>query len=86
MVKQLCDLWFGYYKLFVSISRFSKKDSPFSHYHAIPFKIEKRGDLVSSYVTIVKGTSKESHGKELVEETIVLPFEDFIMEKRNMHV
>lgn len=41
MVKQLCEVWFGYHKLVSSIQRFSKNGASFSHNQMVPSKVEK---------------------------------------------
>ncbi|CAI9265570.1 unnamed protein product [Lactuca saligna] len=87
MIKQLCDVWFGTYKLFASSPRFQKEgtkqpkkqivskivDHPIHTFH-VP-------SPVKSYISIVKGTALENCSKTQMEEIIDLSSRDFVMEK-----
>ena len=69
------------HKLFFSIPRFSKKDYSLSHNDMVSSKVEKHDSSLNSYASVVKGVSMANSSKEMVEEILVLPSGDFLVEK-----
>lgn len=53
MVKKLCDVWFGYFKLFSSIFRIFKTIASLSH-NAVKSKVEKQQVPVNCYASVVR--------------------------------
>lgn len=83
MIKHLCDVWFGYHKMFASISHLWKTDT-FVSTHVVRSKVEKQENHLNLYASVLKGTSKEVKGKEQLEDVIEILFGDFIVEKRTL--
>ncbi|CAI9299312.1 unnamed protein product [Lactuca saligna] len=53
MIKNLCEVWFGYHKLFASVPHIHKKEFNF---HKEPPKVEKKRENFSvSYANVVRG-------------------------------
>lgn len=60
IIKQLCDIWFGYHKLFTSLPKLMKSEnlkleSPMSHSRGVSSKAEKIISPDNSYASVVKG-------------------------------
>lgn len=83
MIKNLGEVWFGYHNLFASITRFPKSKNSAPRFRSVSSKVEKHDIPLNSYVSVVRGVSKEIIVKDTVDDTIHLLFGDFIVEKRN---
>lgn len=59
MIENLCDMWFGYHKMFVSVHRTPKKDLNF---HREPPKVERKQENFSVlYENVVRGCHSEKY-------------------------
>ncbi|CAI9295936.1 unnamed protein product [Lactuca saligna] len=85
MVNNLRDIWFGSYKLFVSLAIIHKNDA--SHFpHGIPSKVVKQVSQGNSYPSVLKGPSLNHYNKAPGDEIIELHAGDFFLKKRNLLV
>lgn len=82
MIISLCDVWFGYYKMFFSTPRVSNSDKPSPTIFHTASKMEKIVTLKHSYVSVVRGTPTITPVNDKVDEIIHISFGDFTVEKR----
>lgn len=80
MIKQLCDIWFGYHKVFAAIPRTPRliKSAPSSQ--QVPPIFEKQHFPDNSYASIVKGSVNSQQNKIVNEEVLTLTSGDFVVE------
>ncbi|CAI9283438.1 unnamed protein product [Lactuca saligna] len=87
MIKCLCEVWFGTYKMFASSPQFKKEDiNPLQK----KIDLKSSGKIVhnsqvssslNSYASIVKGTGVVNGNNEQIQEVIELSSGDFIVER-----
>ncbi|CAI9296608.1 unnamed protein product [Lactuca saligna] len=82
MIKNLCDVWFGYHKMFAYVPRTPKKDLNF---HREPPKVEKKRENLSvSYANVVSGGHSEKSFSEKEDSTIVLDYGNFVIDNKKL--
>lgn len=54
MIRNLCDIWFGYHKLFAPTPRFSKTGDPPQHSQKFESNVDKIARPSASYASVVK--------------------------------
>lgn len=81
MIKKLCDIWFGFHKLFASLPHNRKNDLP---KHMVPSLVEKHGSLNNSYASVVRGHKDEKFTKDSAETIIDIESGDYIVDNKKL--
>ncbi|CAI9271587.1 unnamed protein product [Lactuca saligna] len=78
----LCEVWFGYYKLFASTHRIQKKAT--SPYMEPPKVVKKRENIPVSYANVVQGGNSEFSSFIKDEIAIVLESRNFVIDNKKL--
>ncbi|CAI9262390.1 unnamed protein product [Lactuca saligna] len=81
IIKNPCDVWFGYHKMFASIPHIPKK---YLNIHKVPSKVEKHEKLSISYANVVRGSHSEKPISEKEDLVIVLDFGKFFIDNKKL--
>lgn len=89
MINNLCDVWFGFYKMFASVPQVDRK---YTSQHKIASQVEKQENSPCSYANVVRrnsanmvrGNSKFNQNKESTEVDIFIESGDIIIKNKKL--